>query len=85
MRRYRFLSALISIMIGLATWVGDAQERQIGGVGVTLFADRNFRGRSATLREDTPDLRTISMNDVARILGTLGMRNRVVSARPAPR
>src|SRR5262245_24192578 len=68
MRRYRLLSAIITIAIGLGFWVAHAQERQIGGVGVTIFANRNFSGRSATLREDTPDLRTIGMNDVARSL-----------------
>ena len=68
MRRCCFLSAIISMTIGLVAWVAYAQERQIGGVGVTIFADRNFRGRSATLREDTPDLRTIGMNDAARSL-----------------
>jgi Beta/Gamma crystallin len=48
-------------------------QPQIGGVGLTIFADRNFRGRSATLRDDTPDLRTIGMNNAASSLrvGTL--------------
>jgi hypothetical protein len=40
-----------------------SQERQIGGVGLTVFADRNFRGESATLRGDTPNLSSIRMND----------------------
>jgi hypothetical protein len=44
------------------------QPRQVGGVGLTIFADRNFRGRSATLRDDTPNLRTIGMNDAAQSL-----------------
>jgi hypothetical protein len=34
-------------------------------VGLTIFTERDFRGRSATLRGDTPDLRTIGMNDEA--------------------
>src|SRR5262245_31667004 len=46
--------------------VTPAQDRMIGGVGLTLFADPNFRGRTATLRDDTADLRSIGMNDVAR-------------------
>jgi hypothetical protein len=44
---------------------GFAQERQIGGVGLTIFAERSFRGRSATLREDTPNLQTIGLNDAS--------------------
>jgi hypothetical protein len=31
---------------------------------LTVFADRNFRGKSATLRDDTPDFRRIGMNDM---------------------
>lgn len=47
----------------------QTQPRQIGGgVGLTLFADRDFRGRSATIREDTPDFTRIGMNDVAQSL-----------------
>jgi len=68
MRRYLFVSAIVGIVIGLGSSAGHGQERQIGGVGVTLFADANFRGRSATIRDDTPDLRTIGMNDAARSL-----------------
>src|SRR5215471_1070843 len=70
MRRYRFLSALIGMTIALSSSAGyGQQDRQIGGgVGLTIFADFNFRGRSATMRDDTPDLRTIGMNDAARSL-----------------
>jgi Beta/Gamma crystallin len=57
--------AIVALGICIDSPGGVAQERQIGGVGVTIFTDRNFRGRSATLREDTPDLRTIGLNDVA--------------------
>lgn len=35
----------------------SAQERQMGGAGITVFVDPNFRGKSATFRQDMPDLR----------------------------
>jgi hypothetical protein len=42
----------------------SAQARQIGGVGLTVFEDPGFRGRSATLREDTRDFKPIGLNDL---------------------
>jgi beta/gamma crystallin len=44
--------------------VVSAQARQIGGVGLTVFEDPGFRGRSATLRDDTRDFKPIGLNDV---------------------
>ena len=41
----------------------STEQRQIGGVGITVFEDREFRGRSATFREDVPDLRKFNLND----------------------
>ena len=41
----------------------SAQFRQVGGVGITVFEDTNFRGGSATFREDVPDLRRFNLND----------------------
>lgn len=38
-------------------------ERQIGGIGITVFRDENYRGRSATFRQDVPDLRQYDLND----------------------
>jgi len=34
--------------IGLDSAEVHGQERQIGGLGLTIFADRNFRGRSVS-------------------------------------
>jgi hypothetical protein len=34
------------------------QERQIGGIGITVFRDEFFRGENATFRQDVPDLRS---------------------------
>src|SRR4029450_6088373 len=33
-----------------------AQDRQIGGVGITIYKDINFKGRNATVRDAIPDL-----------------------------
>lgn len=47
-------------------WVGaapSAQSRQIGGVGVTVFEDPDYRGRSASFRDNVPDLRKYNLND----------------------
>ena len=41
------------------------ERRGVGGVGITLYADPNFRGDNANFREDVPDLREFNMNDKA--------------------
>jgi hypothetical protein len=41
----------------------SAQSRPYGGTGVTLFANPNYRGESASFRDDTPDLRPYALND----------------------
>jgi hypothetical protein len=41
----------------------SAQRRQMGGVGITVFTDRNFNGRSATYHEDIPDLQPLVLDD----------------------
>ncbi|HEU5251012.1 MAG TPA: beta/gamma crystallin-related protein [Thermoanaerobaculia bacterium] len=44
-----------------------AQQRyrdwQRGGVGITVFRDEHFRGKTVTFRSDVPDLRQYDMND----------------------
>jgi Beta/Gamma crystallin len=60
---------LFAVILGVAIGVaGPAlfaqQERQFGGVGLTVFADRDFRGRTATIREDMPNLQAIGLNDL---------------------
>lgn len=50
-----------------ATAVGgpvSAQSRQRGGSGVTVYADINYSGQSATFRDDTPNLVSAGWNDV---------------------
>lgn len=41
----------------------SARERQMGGVGITVFEDPQFRGKSATFRDEVPDLRRFGLND----------------------
>lgn len=43
---------------------GLAQERQMGGsAGITVFADSNYHGKSATYTTDIPNLATVGFND----------------------
>ncbi len=41
-----------------------AQPRQVGGAGITVFADRNFTGQSANFRSNVSDLTKYRMNDM---------------------
>ncbi len=43
---------------------GSAQEREMGGVGLTIYSDYYFRGKSATLREQVPDFKRLGLNDM---------------------
>jgi hypothetical protein len=40
-----------------------AQGRRGGSVGLTVFTDPDFRGESATFRDDISDLRSVRLND----------------------
>src|SRR5918995_4053291 len=54
------------IVLGAAAFsepVVFSQERQIDSVGVTVFTEPGFRGRSATIRVDTPNLLESGLND----------------------
>jgi Beta/Gamma crystallin len=59
----RFIYSLFALAAISAAVVSFGQERQMGGDGITVFADRNFRGQSATYREDVPDLEPLGLND----------------------
>jgi hypothetical protein len=48
------------------------QDRQMGGIGITVFADIGYRGENATFRNDQPDL------------GVAGFGNRISSLQVAP-
>ena len=53
------------VVAALAAFSGgpSAQPRQFGGTGLTVFEDPDFRGESATLREDVPNFQFIGLND----------------------
>ncbi len=57
-----FGSLLVVAVVGTTVW-SFSQGRQMGGVGITVFDDQNFRGRSATFRQDVPNLEPLGIND----------------------
>ena len=64
MRKHCLLVFLLLVITPIGTKrLSSAQQRQMGGVGITVFADRNFRGKSATFQEDVPDLARYDLND----------------------
>lgn len=63
--RHVFVSCvMVGALVGVNPSASLSQPRQTGAVGLTVFADPNFRGKSATLRDDTPNFTTIGMNDM---------------------
>jgi hypothetical protein len=63
MKAQASLAVGLGVAVCLSATALFTQERQIGGVGLTVFTDRNFRGRSATIRDDMPNLQAIGLND----------------------
>lgn len=62
--RALLFASTVGVVIVLLYQTGIlAQDRQVGGIGLTVFADANFRGASATFRDDVPDLRAVRLND----------------------
>jgi hypothetical protein len=57
--------ATISALLVAAGTLTLAQERQVGGVGLTMFADSNFRGEALTFRNDVPNLATVNLFKLA--------------------
>ncbi|HEY6642436.1 beta/gamma crystallin-related protein [Povalibacter sp.] len=63
-RSYFTATAITMSIVGaLISGAASAQNRDLGGVGMTVFADSNFNGKNATLREPVANLRSIGMND----------------------
>jgi hypothetical protein len=50
----------------------SSQPREIGGIGLTVFTEPDFRGTNATFREDVPNM------------GAFGMTDRISSLRVGP-
>ncbi|QQS33123.1 MAG: peptidase inhibitor family I36 protein [Acidobacteriota bacterium] len=59
------LSTLLAAVLIAFSAVSDsfAQRQMGGGVGITVFKDRNFKGRSATYRNDVSNLDGTDFND----------------------
>jgi hypothetical protein len=72
MTALRTLIATTLLSLSVASAVGAQFERQMGGLGLEVFEDKNFKGRSATFLQSTPDLRSS------------GMDGRISSLRVAP-
>lgn len=65
-RSRRNIGLLVALSVsgaGLLPATQAAQERQIGGIGITVFQNENFRGENATFLRDIPDLRQYGLND----------------------
>jgi len=66
------LLAAVAITLGAAGSVkAQPQDRQMGGIGITVFDDIGYRGPNATFRNDQPDL------------GPAGFSNRISSLQVA--
>ncbi|HEU4851496.1 MAG TPA: beta/gamma crystallin-related protein, partial [Telluria sp.] len=55
------LIALVAISV---TVPGHAQDREMSGMGLTVYTDAEFRGAITTFRHDEPDLERIGLNDM---------------------
>jgi len=60
----RSLAALTALLLTFGT-LTLAREQQVGGVGLTMFADSNFRGEALTFRNDVPNLATVNLFKLA--------------------
>lgn len=58
------LAVAVSVVFAaLAPTAAFSQQRRTGGVGLTVFTEANFGGRSATFREDISNLLESGLND----------------------
>jgi hypothetical protein len=64
----RTISSIVYSLLALVaistTVPGFAQQRELGGVGLTVYTDVDFRGAVATFRQDEPDLSRTGLNDM---------------------
>ena len=63
MRSLSSLGLTVAFALAAAPLLAQRQERAMGGGGITVFRDENFRGENATFRQDVPDLRRFSFSD----------------------
>jgi hypothetical protein len=71
MRQTLTLASVLAAMLGIAAPVHAQRDRDMGGIGLTVWSDSNYRGANHTFRDDNPDLRSI------------GLTNRISSLRAA--
>ena len=57
----RQLAVVVALCLGVGVSL-SAQSRRYN-TGITVYSNPNFRGESATFRNDTPDLRGYGLND----------------------
>lgn len=64
MRRHAPSNLLLTglLMASLLAPVVAQDQRQMGGLGMSVYEDANFRGRNATFIEDMPDLRQTGLD-----------------------
>jgi hypothetical protein len=55
-------------LLGAAILCSAQEGRQIGGVGITVFSNPDFRGRTQTFQQDTPNLNNTGLNNNIRSL-----------------
>jgi hypothetical protein len=70
--RSGLMAATMATVCVAGTAAGQPQQRQMGGVGITVFDDIGYRGENATFRSDQPDL------------GSARFANRISSLQVAP-
>lgn len=61
--RQRRLAAVTVVLWTFTASMAAAQARQMGGIGITVYDDPNFRGRNANFRTAITDLQRTGMND----------------------
>jgi hypothetical protein len=65
-------AAFVTMLCAAGSASAQPQERQMGGIGITVFDDIGYRGENATFRSDQPDL------------GAARFANRISSLQVAP-
>jgi beta/gamma crystallin len=63
MRSLSRFGLAVAFALAAAPLLAQYEERAIGGIGITVFRDENFRGQNATFRSDVPDLRRFGFSD----------------------
>lgn len=56
-------AVLVAVCVVGVSAPASAQFRRNTGRGIVVYADPDFRGASTTIRDDTPDLRGLGLND----------------------